>query len=224
MNSFSQIRATNLRDRVVEQIRTAIIEGHLKPNDHIVENYLTEQFGVSRTPVREALILLEREGLVVSIPHRGTFVRAYTEQDVLSIFSMRINLENMAGRLTIHKFTSGDHDRLDDFVERQRLAIVADDFESVRSIDMAFHRFLVESSEHPLLVRYWTEIVAQIAALLYIRAEAIPTYDEYLAVKDHQGIIDAYKARDLSRLEAENQRINDRVANECRFAVNHLQE
>jgi len=64
--TFSQVRASNLREQVVEQVRAAIIQGHLKPGDHIIEASLTKQLGVSRTPVREALILLEREGLVVA--------------------------------------------------------------------------------------------------------------------------------------------------------------
>jgi DNA-binding GntR family transcriptional regulator len=95
MTVFSQIRAVSLREQVAEQIRIAIIEGRLKPNDHIVESQLTEQLGVSRTPVREALILLESESLVVSIPNRGCFVRAFSTDDVRALFSMRIVLENL---------------------------------------------------------------------------------------------------------------------------------
>lgn len=97
MTLLSQIRPISLREQVVEQVRTAIIEGRLKPNDHITEATLTSQLGVSRTPVREALILLEREGLVVESPNRGCFVRAFTEGDIRDIFSMRTTLENFAG-------------------------------------------------------------------------------------------------------------------------------
>src|SRR5688572_3458655 len=98
--TFSQIRAMNLREQVVEQIRTAIIEGRLKPNDHIVESSLTQMLGISRTPVREALILLEQDGLVVSYPNRGSYVRNFTSQDVDEVFSMRTMLENFAGELS----------------------------------------------------------------------------------------------------------------------------
>ena len=97
MNTLLKIHPVSLRDQVVDQIRTAIIQGQLKPGDHIVKQDLTDLLGVSRTPVREALLLLEQEGLVTSIPNRGFFVRVFTEQDVEHIFSMRTTLENFAG-------------------------------------------------------------------------------------------------------------------------------
>jgi DNA-binding GntR family transcriptional regulator len=219
VTAFSQIRSVSLREQVVDQIRTAIIEGRLKPNDHVVEQVLTQQLGVSRTPVREALILLEREGLLVASRNRGSFVRVFTQEDVVNIFSMRTTLENFAGELIIHNLTPADHDHLDATIERQRHFIEQGDYKNVRSTDMAFHRFLIERSEHPLLSRSWAELVAQIAALLYVRAEAIPDYDEYLAIRDHQAIVTAYRQRDLEALRAVNKRINERVAAECNLGI-----
>jgi DNA-binding GntR family transcriptional regulator len=215
LSSFSQIRSISLREQVVDQIRTAIIEGRLKPNDHVVEQSLTEQLGVSRTPVREALILLEREGLLVASRNRGCFVRVFTPEDVRAIFSMRTVLENFAGELIIDRLTSDDHAQMQASIELQQRYIKNGDFKNVRSTDMAFHRYLIEMSEHPLLMRSWSELVAQIAALLYVRAEAIPDYDEYLAIRDHQAIVDAYRQRDIQQLQAVNKRINERVAGEC---------
>jgi DNA-binding GntR family transcriptional regulator len=217
--AFSQIQAVSLRQQVVEQIRTAIIEGRLKPNDHIVEASLTQQLGVSRTPVREALILLEQDGLVVSHPYRGVFVRTFTVQDVEHIFSMRTALENFAGELLIERFNTDDYHHLEQLIESQRNAITAADYKVVRSIDVDFHAYIVHSSQHTLLIRNWKQIVAQIAAVLYLRAEAIPDYDEYLAIRDHTAIVQAYRQRDLTALLAVNRQINQRVAGECQFAV-----
>ncbi|MDX2137516.1 MAG: GntR family transcriptional regulator [Chloroflexota bacterium] len=212
---LSEIHSISLREQVVDRIRTAIIEGRLKPNDHVVEQALTEQLRVSRTPVREALILLEREGLLVASRNRGCFVRVFTPEDVLAIFSMRTTLENFAGELIMDRLSDADHEHLDFTIEVQRQHIERGDFKNVRSTDMSFHRFLIERSEHPLLMRSWAELVAQIAALLYVRAEAIPDYDEYLAIRDHQAIADAYRRRDIEALRAVNKRINERVAGEC---------
>jgi len=217
--AFSQIHPVSLREQVVDQIRTAIIEGRLKPNDHIVEASLTQHLGVSRTPVREALILLERDGLVVSYPHRGSFVRNFTVQDVRDIFTMRTNLENFAGELIIDVLTEADYAHLQGLIDQQRVAITAGDDRYIRSIDMSFHQYIVDRSEHPVLVRNWHQIVAQIAAVLYVRAEAIPDYDEYLAIRDHGLILDAYRARDLAALHAANRKINERVAGECQYGV-----
>lgn len=217
--SFSQIQPANLRSQVVDQIRAAIIEGHLKPDDHIIESVLTEQIGVSRTPVREALILLEQDGLVVSHQHRGSFVRRFSEQDVYDIFSMRTALENFAGELAIDQMSENDHRNLEHLVEQERAAIASGNFRQVRSIDMHFHRYIVGFSGHALLIRNWQQIVAQIAAVLYVRAESIPEYDEYLAVRDHLLIVDAYRRRDLDLLRKVNHAINQRVASECAHAL-----
>lgn len=222
MSLFSQIRAVSLREQVAEQIRTAIIEGRLKPNDHIVEVSLTQQLGVSRTPVREALILLEREALVVSIPHRGCFVRAFNVQDVDAVFSMRTTLENFAAELSVPRLNHSDYEELRYLIERQKLYIDQKDFKQVRSTDMAFHQYLINASDHPHLMRSWQEIVAQIAAILYLRAEGNPGVDEYRAISDHQSILDAYVAQDVARIKEENQRINERVAKQCRDAIERL--
>jgi DNA-binding GntR family transcriptional regulator len=222
MMVFSQIRALNLREQVAEQVRTAIIEGRLKPNDHITEATLTEQLGVSRTPVREALILLEREELVVSIPNRGFFVRAFEEEDISALFSMRITLENFAAELVINRLIPEDFAQLAFLIERQAFFIAQDDFKQVRSADMAFHQHLVRASRHPLLMRSWEEIVAQVAAVLYLRAEGNPDVDEHRAISDHQSIVDAYRAHDLERVKSENRRINHRVEQQCIEALRTL--
>lgn len=224
MKFLSQIQPISLREQVVAQVRTAIIEGRLRPNDHITEAILTEQLGVSRTPVREALILLEREGLVVFSPNRGAFVRAFEESDVADIFSMRTMLENFAAESILPHINQADLNRLENLIAQQQQAIERHDFKSVRSIDMEFHRYLVHGSGNRLLIRSWEEIVAQIAALLYMRAEAMPTYDEYLAIHDHQEILAGYRARDLAAVQATNRRINERVAAECRRSLAALRQ
>lgn len=215
MAAFSQIQSVSLREQVVAQIRTAIIEGRLKPGDHIVEQALTEQLGVSRTPVREALILLEREGLLVASRNRGCFVRVFTRNDVAAIFSMRTMLENFAAELIVERLTADDYEHLEATITRQRQFIEQGDFKNVRSTDMSFHRYLVERSGHPLLCRSWAELVAQIAALLYVRADAIPDYDETMSIRDHEAILNAYRNRDIEALRTINKCINERVAGEC---------
>jgi DNA-binding GntR family transcriptional regulator len=213
------IQPINLREQVVEQVKTAIIEGRLKPGDHMVEATLTKQLGVSRMPLREALILLEREGLVESFPNRGMFVRKFDLSDVSLIFSMRIALENFAADLIIKTLDESDFARLETLIEEQRRYIRNKDFKHVRATDMNFHRYLIEKSGHPLLVRNWSEIVAQIAALLYMRAEAMPNYNESLAIADHKKILEAYKGKNVAKVKTLNKQINERVEGECRSSL-----
>lgn len=219
MNNFDKVHTSSLREQVVQQIRASIIAGRLQPGDHIVETSLTEQLGVSRTPIREALILLEREGLVISEPNRGSYVRAYDAQDVDAIFEMRATLENAAGEACIRALGDVDYTHLDKLIETQKEHIERGNREEVRAVDMAFHRYLIEKSHNPILERFWSEIVAQVAALLHVRASAFPNYNEYLAVSDHSSIVFAYRQRDLNELRQVNLRINERVAAECRAAI-----
>lgn len=219
MSAFSQIRPVSLREQVAEQIRTAIIEGRLRPNDHVTESELTQQLGVSRTPIREALILLEREALIVAQPHRGRFVRAFTENDVRALMTMRTTLENFAAELNIGRLSSDDFAELRNLVEAQRACFEDGDLQRSRSVDMAFHRYLIERTSHPVLIRSWQELVAHVAAMLYIRGDHDPEYNERRAIEDHQVIVDAYRAGDLAALQAHNRRINNRVADECIQAV-----
>jgi DNA-binding GntR family transcriptional regulator len=216
---LSEIKPINLREQVVEQVKTVIIEGRLKPGDHMVEATLTKQLGVSRTPLREALILLEREGLVESFPNRGTFVRRFDMRDISAIFSMRIALENFAADLIIKTLDKNDFQRLEELIEEQRRYIRNKDFKNVRTTDMQFHHSLIEKSEHPLLIRSWSEIVAQIAALLYMRAEAMPNYNEALAIADHKKILEAYKTKNLAKVKILNKQINERVEAECKQSL-----
>ncbi len=217
---LSVIHPISLSEQVVEQVRTAIIEGHLKPGDRITEAMLTEMLGISRTPIREALILLVREGLIVSAPNRATFVRAFTSADVMEIFTFRTALENFAGGLAMaNPVTPSDVQYLRGSIAAQQTALASNDLKTVRSTDMAFHEYLVMRSGHAILLRNWREIVAQIAAVLYLRAEAIRDYDETQSIRDHSAIVDAYEARDIERLQTLNQQINQRVAAECIRAV-----
>lgn len=219
---FSPIRPVSYRDQVVEQVRTAIIEGRLKPNDHITELELTAQLGVSRTPVREALILLQSEGLILLTPHRGAFVRAFDEKAVEEIFSSRVTLENFAAERLVGHLDERDFQQLTALTEQLQAAMNARDFKHIRSTDMAFHQYLIERTGHSWLIRSWRELVAQIAALLFIRAEGLE-YDEQRAIHDHHFIIEAFRSGDLSAVTNAHRRINERVASEIVAAMRALQ-
>ena len=85
-----------LRAEVVDMIRDAIVTGQLKPGERLKESLLASQMSVSRSPVREALRQLEQEGLIISIPNQGSFVKVFDEDDVREIFTLRATLEDLA--------------------------------------------------------------------------------------------------------------------------------
>ena len=84
------------RLRAYEQIRRAIVEGRYEAGRRLIEKNLAEEFELSRTPVREALRMLESEGLVVSLPNKGAVVRPLSSHDVYDIYDLRVRLESLA--------------------------------------------------------------------------------------------------------------------------------
>lgn len=224
MSNLSMIRPVTLRGQIVEHIREAIIQGDLRPNDHIVEQELTEQLGVSRTPVREALILLEGEGLVEFIPNRGCFVRAYQVEEIEEIFSMRTILENFAAELVIDKLIERDFIALQRLIDEQTQKIANGALAQTRMTDMAFHQYFFERTEHKLLAENWVRIVAQIAALIHTRALGLADYDESQVIEDHKRILAAYQRGDLAEVKAVNAAINKEVAAKCIEAIQQIEE
>src|SRR3954453_13272993 len=99
---------TNAADSVYATLRGAILEGQLTPGDSLIEWHVARQFGTSRTPVREALLRLESEGLAYRVPRRGLIVRHVTEHEVLEVYAVRIELEALAARQAAHESEPSD--------------------------------------------------------------------------------------------------------------------
>src|SRR5689334_4104303 len=88
----------NAADSVYSTLRAAIVDGRLDPGDSLIEWHVARQFGTSRTPVREALLRLETEGLAFRVPRRGLVVRRISEHEVLEVYAVRVELEALAAR------------------------------------------------------------------------------------------------------------------------------
>jgi DNA-binding GntR family transcriptional regulator len=133
---------------VLETIKAGILNGQFKPGDALVENELAGQYGVSKTPVREALKTLESSGLVVIRPYAGTTVRELTEQDALAIYDMRLLLEPEAVRRSVQ--AGNDFEDATQALDR---AAMADDASTRSTANRDFHRALYAGCGNPLLIR-----------------------------------------------------------------------
>ncbi len=146
------------RDHVRNRIREAILSGEFQPGEHLNELDMAFRFGVSATPVREAFRELQQTGLIIAVPHRGAVVRSLTHQDLAEMYSLRAHLERLAVRLALAKLTAEDLDRLERLIDEMEQEARAGRVEAMVEIDVAFHRLLVERSDHRLLLRTWEEI------------------------------------------------------------------
>lgn len=117
-NAVVEIPSTTLKAHVVERLREGIISGKFKPGDRLNETLLARQFNVSRIPVREALMQLQEQGLVMNHPRRGMFVNSLSEEDTQRINSVRIILEAEALKLCRARFTPQMNSHLERLVSK----------------------------------------------------------------------------------------------------------
>jgi DNA-binding GntR family transcriptional regulator len=166
----------SLPARVREVIEERILDGALREGDQIVEYQLARQLGISQTPVREALRRLEHDGLVVTRPHRGTFVRRVTRREASERYSLGMELEAFAARLVMPRLTGEDYRTLEGIIDEMSLAAAAaqrglagtdgatDDQAAgeafARSVELntAFHRSIVERTGHAQLLKAWLAV------------------------------------------------------------------
>ncbi len=151
MAQFAPLRDKSLRVGVAKAIRDAIFDGSLKPGEQIQEGAIAAQMEISRGPIREALLMLEKEGLVQIQPNRGAFVRNMSEKEMAEVFSLRFPLEVMALNLARPRTTHETLDRLESkFKEIRKQAKAKQIHRMVQEI-FAFHRIIWETSGHDLL-------------------------------------------------------------------------
>ena len=209
------VRPANLREQVYEQIRQAILDRQLKPGDHIRDRELTQLLNTSRTPLREALGLLERDGLVRRIPNRGWFVTKFSPPDVREVFALRCGLENLAADLMVDRLTERDFAELETKIQELGRAIRAGDIQRRIQLDQAFHRRLVELAGNQRLLRMWHNTVIQCAMIFNYHTVTMPDYDHWTGVRDHTAILDALRSGNPAAVHAVNNEINQRVAEQC---------
>jgi DNA-binding GntR family transcriptional regulator len=213
--SMLPIKPVSLRDQVYDAIRQAILDRRLKPGDHIRGQELTELLDVSRTPLREALGLAERDGLVQYVPNRGWFVTKFTPPEIREIFSIRCGLENLAADMIIDRLTEAEFAELTSQIAEFGRVILRNDAPLRSKLDLAFHQRLVELSGNQRLLRMWCNIAIQCSMVFNYHTVTIPDYDHWQGVRDHTAILDALRSRDPVAVHAVNDGINRRVADQC---------
>lgn len=187
-----------------EQIKSAIIGGKLKQGDHIVEMNIAEQMGISRAPVREAIRQLQQEGLVVTLPHKGTFVSGITLRDAKEIFSLRIILERFAVNLAIHHIVEDDVKKLYEHIELMRAAAKEDNLSKLVEYDMKFHEVIYKKTNHNRLQQVLATLNTPVRAFI---ATTNMLYSQLEEVADgHLPIVKALVNKDAERAAFELER------------------
>lgn len=193
-NSLSMLAPPSrvLSDHIAEQLRGAIINDQLKPGQRIVEREIAEVMETSRGPVRDALLLLEKEGLVIRYPHRGTFVTELSLEDAEEIYTLRQAIESLAVEYVLQRATPEELDGLDQQVERMAVMVEEGyDLGEATELDLEFHRTLCRISGHRRLLEAWEALSAQTRVLLLTHRRRNPRDFTERAVDWHRRLVRA---------------------------------
>ncbi|GHG50685.1 GntR family transcriptional regulator [Sinomonas cellulolyticus] len=145
---------TAMAAQVYQQISNTIFSGQLRPGQRLRERELSEQYGVSRIPVREAIHRLEQDGFLVTAPRRGAVVRRLTLKDVDELFDLRVLLESFAAARAAERVAAGaDGSVLTETLAQSRAALEAGDAARTSELNSAFHDQIVALTGNALLER-----------------------------------------------------------------------
>lgn len=190
---IARIENVPLRLQVADTLRKAIINGKMKPGAPIVEMALAEQLDVSRAPVREAIQILETEGLIETVAYKGKRVKPLTRKEVEELYSLREQFEAFAVRRIVE--SGVDVSPLKRFSDAMIAAAGRDDFEALMEADEAFHRTLIQLSDHSILLSVWDTMFLRIHQIMALRNKA--NRNLKIVADNHPPIIAALEAKDM---------------------------
>jgi DNA-binding GntR family transcriptional regulator len=139
--------SSSLRAKVFNQLQNDILNGKYQPEDSLIETRLSEELGVSRTPIREALRQLELEGLVQSIPNKGAVVKGITAKDIEDIYTIRMMIEGLAARWAAEKISPEELKELKEAVDLEEFYTIKNDTDHLLKFDSRFHEIIFRASK-----------------------------------------------------------------------------
>ncbi|MDX6533769.1 MAG: hypothetical protein QOF68_1513 [Gaiellales bacterium] len=202
-SSHSSFRRSPRRvsDHVANFLREEIYRGGLVPGQRLLELELCEQLEVSRAPVREALLALQRDGLVDMRPHRGGTVAMFTDDDIVEIYELRRLLDPVAARGAAVLHDPASVEALRGEIERMGLALERRDAYQAAIAHADFHRALGRASEMPRVAQFIDSLCTQMLAS-HARGSVEHPEQLDLLVADHTPIVDAIERGDAEAAAA----------------------
>lgn len=199
--SLNIAKPKSLVEIVEQRLRDAIVNGELDFGESITEEGLCAAFGVSRTPLREALSRLEVQGLVTVVPKKGTFVFTPTSEDLDDLCDFRLMLEVNALRRCLMRDKERTLAKLSDLLRAMEEAQERDDRLAYARADSAFHGAFFEHCGSHYLVEAYQTALGRISAIQTHLSVPL-AQEQKRSLREHKALIKAFATGDLPRLEA----------------------
>ncbi|WP_431858280.1 GntR family transcriptional regulator [Azospirillum sp.] len=190
-------RGGTVSANIYRDLRDEILSLRRKPGEPIAEKQIAEAYGVSRTPVREAVLKLTDEGLIEVFPQSGTFVARIPLGALPEAIAIRRVLEEATVRYAAERATRSQVARLQTCIEVQRECEAAGDFEGFHQADEEFHRLLAETAGYP---GFWTLIQQVKVQVDRYRRLTLPVQGRMgVVIEEHEAVVEAVAAHDADR-------------------------
>ena len=183
---------------LADRLRRMIVDGDLEPGGKVPEKALTERFGVSRTPLREALKVLAAEGYIRLIPNRGSVVAELTIADLEEAFPIIAALEGAAGELACQSASDEEIAAIGKANDAMHAAFEAGDMPAYFELNQQIHGAILAAARNPMLIQHHRKVAQYVQRARYQANRAPQRWAE--AVGEHDAIIEALESRDGERL------------------------
>ncbi len=190
-------KSTNLplANNLFSKLQRDILTGKIRSGSKLTEQRICNEYGVSRTPVREALRQLEMDGLIENIPNRGAFVIGFTERDIMDMYELRKTYEVQAVRWAIQRIGSEEMDALEETFEFMEFYTLKNDIDKMLNINTGFHQLIYKASGNRML----QHVLSSYQIYIKLRKKSMVYPETYLedVLLEHRDIFDAFKIKDI---------------------------
>lgn len=189
-----------LRDVVFHTLREAILKGELKPGERLMELQLASKLGVSRTPIREAIRMLEQEGLAVTVPRKGAEVAKMTEKDMEDVLEIREVLDELAATIACEQMTQEQLDALRGTMREFEEFTKTGNVKKIAEADVKFHDIIYQATGNPKLVNLLNNLREQ---MYRYRIEYLKDEKNYpVLIREHCQIVEGLIEKDKEKVTA----------------------